>query len=51
LLCIFIVFLTLSVLSDGLGTSDILSSQEPLVRAVMEEVAAMREDELKGDLG
>ncbi|MGZ8218597.1 ketopantoate reductase family protein [Methylomagnum sp.] len=31
-------FSPLSVLSGGLGTNDILSSQEPLVRAIMEEI-------------
>lgn len=34
-------FNPLSVLSGGLSTADILASQEPLVRAIMEEIAAV----------
>ncbi|WP_139556844.1 ketopantoate reductase family protein [Methylotetracoccus oryzae] len=36
-------FNPLSVLSGGLSTNDILSSQEPLVRALMEEICAVAE--------
>jgi len=34
-------FNPLSVLSGGLGTNEILSAQEPLVRAIMEEICAV----------
>jgi len=36
-------FNPLSVLSGGLSTADILATQEPLVRAIMEEIAAIAE--------